>query len=144
MTHPTPTVRIPDTELAVAICDTLRETLDLPEDAPLRVQDLEHLTNLMATHWAIHDLTGLQHATNLTHLDLSSNNISDISDLQGLTNLTHLGLSSNSLTDVSMLQGLTNLRRLYLSNNPIEDTSPISPLKQNGLTVDIEVSEVPR
>jgi Leucine-rich repeat (LRR) protein len=34
------------------------------------------------------DLTGLEHATNLTELSLQSNQISDVSALASLTNLT--------------------------------------------------------
>ena len=58
-----------DTRLAAAI----REELDLPADALLSVEAMQQLTELSAHYHQISDITGLEHATNLTELDLSFN-----------------------------------------------------------------------
>ena len=51
---------------------------------------------LPATRFNISDLTGLEHATNLTTLWIHSNSISDISPLAGLNKLTELLLTKVS------------------------------------------------
>ena len=71
----------------------------------------------------ISDLTGLEHAANLTHLYLARNSISDISPLAGLTNLKDLSLWGNSIADISALAGLTNLTGLSLGEDSITDIS---------------------
>ena len=83
------TVSIPDTKLAISI----RIELDLPVDADITAADMLKLTGLLAINIGISDLTGLEHATNLRHLDLSNNrNLfnNQISNLQPLTQLNKL------------------------------------------------------
>ena len=93
--------------------------LDKPTDAQLTLADMENLTELNAQNAGISDLTGLQHATNLTELKLGGNQLSDISALSGLTQSDKpcQTLSSNQLSDISVLSGLTNLTNLTLSRN---------------------------
>ena len=78
--------------------------------------------------YTIQDLTGLEFATNLTHLFLDSNQISDISPLKDLTNLTHLSLGRNQISDISPLKDLTNLAHLSLIYNSVSDISPCKNL----------------
>ena len=78
----------------------------------------------------ITNLTGLEHATNLTELGLGDNSISDISPIAGLTNLTVLDLQENNITDILPLAGLTNLTVLRLDDNSISDISPLAGLTQ--------------
>ena len=85
-------------------------------------------------------MTGLEHATNLTSLNLggeyveaegrwgNSNSISDLSLLTGLTSLTSLYLDTNTITDISPLAELINLTWLNLSHNTITDLSPVANL----------------
>ena len=127
-------VDIPDPNLRAAIEDWLGED----PGATITVADMENLTILSARNANISDLTGLEHATNLTLLDLgdelvderfiNSNSISDFSPLAELTNLTGLWLSNNGIADISPLAGLTNLESLGLSYNSITDISPIAGL----------------
>ena len=68
--------------------------------APITQAEMAGLTHLDAPNSNVSDLTGLEFATGLTHLDLgsvyvsgryvNSNDISDLSPLSGLTNLTEL------------------------------------------------------
>ena len=74
----------------------------------------------------ISDLTGLEFATNLTHLALSSNSISDISPLEGLTKLTVLNLEYNAISDLSPLVanlGLGNGSEVNVRRNPLNPAS---------------------
>jgi len=76
--------------------------------------DMLSLTELVATNLGISDLTGLEYATNLTHLELDSNKINDIYPLWGLKNLEMLSLMYNPLDNAAYC------RVLYLiaSDNP--------------------------
>ena len=127
-------VDIPDSNLRAAV----EKTLGKASGAAITVADMATLTRLEARNANITDLTGLEHATNLTELLLgaevvdnswiNSNSISDLSPLVGLTNLTWLNLEFNSISDISPLAGLTNLTRLNLEFNSISDISPLAGL----------------
>ena len=130
-------VEIPDPNLRA----TLEKILNKTPGSPIAPAEMATLTNTERGVWGvgINNLTGLEFATNLTHLDLSGNAISDISPLTGLTNLTHLDLRGKSfvdvspLMDISPLAGLTNLTWLNLNYNSISDISPLASL--TNLTV---------
>ena len=115
-------VDIPDSNLRTAI----EKDLGKASGAPITTEDMRRLIDLEASNASITDLTGLEHATNLTQLELSDNSISDISPLAGLNNLTELYLADNSISDISPLAGLTNLIWLDLNNNSISDLSPLA------------------
>ena len=122
-------VNIPDANLRAKI----ETALNKQSGAPIIVEEMETLTNLIAVNINISDLTGIEHATNLTVLNLQSNSLSDISPIAGLTNLTVLNLQSNSLSDISPIAGLTNLTSIDLRSNSLSDISPIAGL--TNLTV---------
>jgi len=86
------------------------------------------LTTLYSQQAGISDLTGIEHAYNLSELHLWENQISDISSLSALTHLTNLYLWSNQIEDVSPLSGLTGLTVLALPDNQIVDVSSLSGL----------------
>ena len=119
-----PSETIPDANLRAAIATAVGKY----RGAPITVAEMKTLTSLEASEAGISDLTGLELATNLTHLWLRDNDISDVSSLSGLTNLTSLRLSGNNISDVSPLSGLTNLTSLGLRDNDISDVSPLSGL----------------
>ena len=110
-----PATWMPDANLRAAV----RSALGLSSNEALTEADMEGLTILTARNAQISNLTGLEHATNLTKLDLRRNDISNISALTGLTSLTHLWLAFNSITDSSPVGNLTNLTILTLRDNPI-------------------------
>ena len=118
-------VSVPDDNLRARITGTLRK----PPDATLTAADMLKLKALIANDAGIHDLTGLQHASNLTILSLNNNSISDVSPLVGLTQLTTLALRDNWISNVSFLVDLaqlrasTSLQMLYLQGNPLNDTA---------------------
>ena len=127
-------VDIPDPNLRTKI----EETLGKAAGATITTSDMERLTRLEARNANISDLTGLEHATNLTELDLGgewvdgegfqSNSISDLVPLSGLMELTRLELRGNNISDISPVAGLTNLKRLSFEENKVSDISPVAGL----------------
>ena len=129
-------VDIPDLNLRTAIESALGKT----SGVTITMSDMARLTHLDAQNANISDLTGLQHAINLTQLGLgavwveaearsiNSNSITDISALAGLTNLTSLDLGANSVSNISALAGLTDLTWLYLGTNLVWDISALAGL----------------
>lgn len=135
-----------DTPDAVAVPDAslravLEDSLGLSAGDPIPAATLAELSVLEAPDGGIVDLTGLEHATGLTRLDLggdldgpwaNSNEVSDLSPLAALTDLTWLDLSGNSVEDVTPLAGLTGLTWLNLQVNMVSDVASLSGL--TGLT----------
>ena len=114
---------IPDANLRAAI----EAALGKASGATITAAEMEALTRLTARDAGVSDITGLEHATNLTYLDLSYNNaITDVSALSSLIKIRYLGLTNNNITDISALSGLTNLERLDLERNNITAISALS------------------
>ena len=119
-------VTIPDENLKAL----LNEKLNKSSDSDITQAQLESITRLYAQKRNIKDLTGLEHAVNLTYLSIWKNEISDLTPLQNLTKLTFLDLSQNQISDLSPLQNLTKLNQLYLIENQIGDLSGLQNLLQ--------------
>ena len=120
-------VQVPDTHLRAAI----NKAIGQPSAGAITSVQMALLTTLDASgapNASIVSLSGLEHATNLTRLDLSANRITNVSPLQNLTKLTGLDLSANLITDVSPLQNLTKLQFLNLSDNNIKSVAQLSAL----------------
>ena len=127
-------IAVPDASLRAV----LEDGLGLSAGAQIPATELARLTVLEAPDAGIVDLTGLEHATGLTRLDLgpgtmrdpwaNTNRVSDLTPLAGLTALTWLDLSGNSVEDVTPLSGLTGLTHLNLEVNDIPDISALSSL----------------
>ena len=115
---------IPDENLRTAV----RASLELAAGEALTQERMLDFTELKAAAREISNLTGLEHATNLTIARLAHNQISDISPLSGLTSLTKLRLQDNNITNLSSLSGLTNLTELFLFDNQIIDVTPLAKL----------------
>ena len=117
-------VDIPDPNLRAAI----RDTLSLPNDAPLTQDHMLKLKRIGHKLRGISNLVGLEHATNLESLALHVNEITDIRPLAGLTKLFHLNLRNNEIVDISPIANLTALKDLRLRNNRIVDVTPLANL----------------
>ena len=115
-------VNIPDPNLRAAV----ETTFGKASGAPITADEMATLTRLEALEAGVHNLTGLESATNLTELNLSGNDISDISVLAESTSLTWLNLRGNNISDISVLVGLTNLTWLDLRGNNISSLSPLA------------------
>ena len=117
-------VSIPDQNLATVV----RETLGLELGDAVTQLDVLRLRHLEAVDHQIIDLTGLEHAVNLKHLDLTRNQIRDIAPLAGLTVLEALYLPDNDISDISALEEMTNVSDLNLSRCSVSDLSPLTGL----------------
>ncbi len=133
-------VDFPDSNLRAAV-----ETgLSKAEGAPITPSEMVIFSCLTVPGASIHNLTGLESATNLTGLDLLDNNISDISPVMGLVSLKWIDLSSNNVSDLSPLvanTGLGNGDTVYISQNPLSYRSiytHIPVLQNRGVTVYFE------
>ena len=115
---------MPDANLRQAV----REALELPDDVLLTQLEMKRLTELGADESQIADLTGLEHAINLTSLSLGVNEIRDLSPLARLVRLETLLIYANPLSDISPLVNLVNLKRLDLGVCQISDISPLAGL----------------
>ena len=131
---------IPDANLRQAV----RDQLKLPVDIPLTQLEMKRLTGLEAYNRQITDLSGLEHATNLTWANLGGNEIHNVSVLSGLVNLRVLYIWGTPLTDISPLAKLTQMEVLHLARNQIADITPLANLVlletlnlQNNRIVDI-------
>ena len=118
-------IDIPDTNLRAAV----EAALGKAQADPITPSEMATLTRLEEPEAGVRNLTGLEHATNLTYLDFWKSSVSDISPVAGLTKLTHLGFAANNaISDVSVLAGLTNLTALWVNGNSISDISPLAGL----------------
>ena len=115
-------VDIPDPNLRAVIENFLRKA----PGTEITVDDMARLKFVNAGDMGIRDLTGIEHAANLTSLLLGYNLIVDISPLASLTQLTTLSLDHNSIVDISPLAGLTEaLGELDSGSLPISRLNPI-------------------
>ena len=131
---------IPDPNLAADV----RKALGLAPNARITKQKMRSLKVLKVLKLQIKDITGLEHATQLTELVLNNNRIRDLTPLAGLTRLKRLSLSFNQVQDVSPLTGLTKLETLNLHRNQIRDVTPLAKLTQleTLLLTDNDISDV--
>ena len=122
---PTAAVVINDGGLRAA----LERSLGLTAGADITQLDLATLGVLSASGVGISDLSGLEHAVNLTRLELQNNTISDVSALGSLQSLERLYLGGNEISDVSALGSLESLWLLDLNHNAISDVSALGSLE---------------
>ena len=116
-------VHIPDPNLRVIIAEELSKS----PNAPITVEEMEGLRALRSRDRRVHDLTGLQLATNLIHLELDNSRVADTSPLTSLTNLRFLEIHGDS-ADLSFLAGLPNLKDLVIADTNITDLSFLAGL----------------
>ena len=97
---------------------------------------IEGLKANSTTHFF--DLTGLEHAVNLTILNLYGHPITDLSPLATLTKLSDLTLFRCRVRDIEPISSLPELSRLDLSINPLSRSKSeihLSQLKARGVKV---------
>jgi len=118
----------------------IREAIDVP-DRLIYPSDLAGFTSLSASGKNISNLTGLEHCTDLTHLDLSYNQIGIIAPLANLTNLAYLQLDLNQIGNIGYLaenEGFGGGDAMYIQGNPLSFASInvyIPELRGRGATV---------
>ena len=133
-----PVLDFPDYNLHLVIGRSLDKKGIVPS---ITSSEMVTLRTFNASNKDISDLTGLEHATNLTELNLTSNRIVDITPLTGLTNLTRLSLGGNNISDIEPLVANTGLGRgdeVDLRENALSTTSRnthIPALQSRGVNV---------
>ncbi len=120
-------IDIPDSNLRAVIAEALGKDAD---DAfvPITADEMATLTVINAEGQGIKDLSGLEFATNLVHLNVRFNSVTDLSPIIGLNNLTELRLRGNTISDFSVLAGLESLKELWISGEGISDFSSLAEL----------------
>ena len=140
LTSTAQTVTIPDSNLRAVI----EVALGKASGDTITTSDMTALPSLEAIESNISNLTGLEHAINLTWLHLRDNSISDISAVSGLTNLRTLGLYGNSISDLSALVANTGLGSgdtVDVRVNPLSSVSIdmyIPALQSRGVIVEFD------
>ena len=119
-------VEIPDPNLRAAV----RVALNLPDGVPITQTDMHQLTKLESQGKQIKDLSGLEHAVNITWIDFGDNQITSPSPLAALTRLEILRLGKNPISDLSPIAELTQLNTFYAWECQIFDISPLANLTQ--------------
>ena len=128
-----------DTEMPVDIPDAaLREAVEqelgkAPGD-PITRREMATLQQYLGAH-DVRQLTGIEYAVNLRHLDTRGGAIENLTPLASLTSLEVLQLDDNRIADLGPLADLTSLTRLSLTDNQILDLRPLE-----GLTLVIDIS----
>ena len=90
---------------------------------------MNQLTGLESHNSQIMDLTGLEHAINLTWLDLGGNEIRDLRPIFELIRLEALYIWDNPISDLSALENFTSLKVLDLGDCQIVDLTPLTNLR---------------
>ena len=124
---PDPSTWMPDAELRTDVLTALQE---IDPNLTLTKANMSNTSFTRLQAYPVKDLTGLEYATNLTHLNLRVNNLSDISAVSGLTKLTRLILRENKIRDISAVSDLTKLTNLDITKNNIRDISAVSGLTE--------------
>ena len=122
----------------------IRDALGIPTEL-LKKEDLTGLKMLAyegREGAKISDLTGLEHCTSLTNLELKSNQLSDLSPLVNLV-MGYLDLRSNQISDISALVENTGISgKINLKDNPLNNTAlstHIPALEARGIKVEYDI-----
>ena len=116
---------IKDSKLEAAVRKALGKAV-----GAISPSDLASLKNLEASFLGITTIAGLEHATNLTSLNISHNPISDITPLAGLTKLKRLLLYKVRISDLKPLADLTNVEFVTFWETNVSDLSPLKSWKK--------------
>ena len=107
-------------------------------DTPISTEELAvigslpKLERLTLRNCSLSTTAGLEKATALRYLDLSSNTIRNISALAQLTALQEVYLQNNAVNDLSSLSAIMTLTKLNVSGNALTSIAPICSI--SGIT----------
>lgn len=98
----------------------------LSQDDLAVISSLPLLEKLTLNKCGLTTINGLENATKLTYLDLSSNSIVDITPITGLSMITELYLNENSLSNLNGISNLRSLTVLEVSSNVLTSLGDIA------------------
>lgn len=101
------------------------ESLGKGSGEEVTVQEIQTLNQILAPESNITSLVGLEHATNITRLNVSSNKISNLEPIKDLVKLTSIFIDGNEITDLLMLSNLVNLEAIWAKGNEISSLEGI-------------------
>ena len=125
----TPVVHVADFNLKAAI----REALGKSGYGPLTRDDMERLTTLDVRNREIRDLTGLEWATQLTHLNLEGNPLNSSAASTHLPALEARGVEVLFPRSPQVLAKLSGDGQQAPSGTPVEDPLIVEVRDQNGV-----------
>ncbi len=125
----TPVVHVADFNLKAAI----REALGKSGYGPLTRDDMERLTTLDVRNREIRDLTGLEWATQLTHLNLEGNPLNSLAANTHLPALEARGVGVLFPRSPQALAKLSGDGQQAPSGTPVEDPLIVEVRDQNGV-----------
>ena len=146
-------IEFKDPVLKSKLLKVMKEKNIIASDATdITIANAEKLKEANLRNWSvdslddsntIHDLTGLEHFTELVYLNFSGNNVSDLKPLENLTSLEELYFSNNKVSDLTPLENLF-LKSLDFSGNQVSDLTSLENLKslENLLFSDNKVSDL--
>ena len=103
----------------------VEKALGKPPGAPISREEMATLRRLVCRNAGIADLSGLETATILAHLDLFGNVVADLAPLRELAQLAELALHGNRISNLAPLAGTTALTKLWLNDNAVADIAPL-------------------
>lgn len=98
------------------------------EDSVSAIGKLPMLKELILSGCGLSTIAGLERATGLNYLDLSSNTLRNIEPLSAMDALTEVNLSHNALVTVAPLSGAKSIKKLDASHNSLASTSSFASL----------------
>ena len=130
-------IEFKDPVLKSKLLKVMKEKNIIASDATdITIANAEKLKEANLRNWSvdslddsntIHDLTGLEHFTELVYLNFSGNNVSDLKPLENLTSLEELYFSNNKVSNLTPLENLF-LKSLDFSGNQVSDLTPLGVL----------------
>lgn len=96
------------------------------------LKGLEKATNLESLHLSsLHckDVTPIENLKKLKSINITYNDLENLDFLKGFENLETIKMDSNEIKNLDGIKELTNLKHITLTNNKIEDLSALSELK---------------
>ncbi|MBO4355512.1 MAG: leucine-rich repeat domain-containing protein, partial [Clostridia bacterium] len=119
----------PDGAIDRVIAASARESLGLPSDSVLTVDDCANVTELNIFEDRLVSLDGIEYFSDLKKIYVNSSYLSDISPLASIKSLEEISIGWSYIETIPDFSGCKNLVRLDLACNAISDISPLSSLK---------------
>lgn len=89
----------------------------------------------------IENLSGIEHAANLTYIHLGYTSVTDLTPIKDLKKVQYLRINNTAITDLSAVSGYTTLT--YFNANTVRGITNISPLAGNTGMKEIILRDVP-
>jgi hypothetical protein len=138
-------INVPDAKLAAQIRLKLKldATADITKDDILKLDtlNLDAENDRVDALVPIADLTGLEHAENLSYLHLGFTSVVNLTPIKDLKKVTYLRINNTKVTTLAPVSAYTTLT--YFNANTVTTLTDISPLAGNKGLKEIILRSVP-